>query len=161
MKKKGFTLIELMIVITIIGLLVAIMLPRVGVMINRSREKATMANLNALKSAIFTYRSDWGRWPGTDTATAVTDSPQLIGKLVPRYINNIPAAKLRSNLNPTNWKIDCGSLTIGSNGTPTVRNLAQGGVNGGWVYSPQTGNLRINCSEMDTYKKAYWGWGYE
>lgn len=63
-KKNGFTLIELMIVVAIIGMLAAIAIPRFAQMVERSREAATKGNIGALRSAIFIYYVDnEGRFP--------------------------------------------------------------------------------------------------
>jgi prepilin-type N-terminal cleavage/methylation domain-containing protein len=50
-KQKGFTMIELMIVVAIIGILAAIALPKFADMIEKSREGSTKGNIGALKSA--------------------------------------------------------------------------------------------------------------
>ena len=81
--KKGFTLTELMIVVVIIGVLLAILLPQTIKMIDKSREDATKANLNSMKTVIATYYGDNEVWPA--------DPPELTGNelrsfLVPSYL---------------------------------------------------------------------------
>src|SRR5271167_4529026 len=63
---QGFTLIELMIVVAIIGILAAIALPRFGQMLEKSREGQTRGNLNSIHSAGAIYYADQkGIWPTT------------------------------------------------------------------------------------------------
>jgi prepilin-type N-terminal cleavage/methylation domain-containing protein len=58
MKARGFTLIELMLVVAIVGLLVAIALPKFSNLIDKSREAAAKGNIGALRSALSIYYAD-------------------------------------------------------------------------------------------------------
>ena len=57
-KKKGFTLIELMIVVAIIGILAAIAIPKFADLIRKSNEGATKGNLGSVRSALSIYFAD-------------------------------------------------------------------------------------------------------
>lgn len=57
-KRTGFTLVELMIVVAIIGILAGIAIPRYMNFLQRSKEGATKGNLGALRSAINIYYAD-------------------------------------------------------------------------------------------------------
>lgn len=60
---QGFTLLELLVVILIIGLLTGIVAPRFLGQISRSEITATRAQLDAFDKALQAYRMDIGRYP--------------------------------------------------------------------------------------------------
>ena len=61
--KKGFTLIELMITLTIIGLLSTIIYPSFSKIILNSKEKALMAMVHSIQLAIESYQFTTGQYP--------------------------------------------------------------------------------------------------
>lgn len=62
----GFTLLELLVVMVIIGLLASYVAPRFFDQVGKSEIKATRAQLDAFDKALGTYRLDTGRYPSTD-----------------------------------------------------------------------------------------------
>lgn len=62
----GFTLLELLVVMVIIGLLASYVAPRFFDQIGKSEIKATRAQLDAFDKALATYRLDVGHYPTTD-----------------------------------------------------------------------------------------------
>ena len=85
--KKGFTLIEVMIVITIIGLLAAILLPNM----TRSRQQALLSacesNMRSMAAALESYATDDSAH-SYPTATMSTTALNILKNL--NYINAIP-----------------------------------------------------------------------
>jgi general secretion pathway protein G len=65
-RPSGFTLLELLVVMVIIGLLAGFVAPRFFAQIGKSETKAARAQLDALEKALDQYRLDVGRYPGTE-----------------------------------------------------------------------------------------------
>jgi len=61
--RRGFTLIELMIVIVILGILMGTILPRLTGAQSRARDTARIADLNNISQALEVYFSDNGEYP--------------------------------------------------------------------------------------------------
>lgn len=68
--RKGFTLVEIMIVVAIIGLLAAIAIPNFVTARATAAQNACLANLRQLDSAIQMFSIDNGSWPTAFTALA-------------------------------------------------------------------------------------------
>jgi general secretion pathway protein G len=64
-RSRGFTLLELLVVILIIGLLTGIVAPRFLGQVGKSEVTAARAQLDALDKALQGYRMDTGRYPTT------------------------------------------------------------------------------------------------
>jgi general secretion pathway protein G len=63
---RGFTLLELLVVLAILGLLAAFVAPRYFEQLGRSNTKVALAQLHALGNALDHYRVDVGRYPSTE-----------------------------------------------------------------------------------------------
>jgi general secretion pathway protein G len=62
----GFTLLELLVVMVIIGLLVGYVGPKYFSQVGKSEVKAAKAQINAFEKSLDQYRLDTGRYPSTD-----------------------------------------------------------------------------------------------
>ena len=73
--QSGFTLLELLVVLTIIGLLVAFVAPRFMGQVGKSEVKVARAQIKALEDALDQYRLDIGRYPSTDQGLQALFAP--------------------------------------------------------------------------------------
>ena len=78
-KLKGFTLIELMIVVAIIGILAAVAIPKFADLVTKSKEASVKGTLGSVRSAVSIYYGDQdGTYPGN-----LFDALTLNNKYVP------------------------------------------------------------------------------
>lgn len=65
-KKKGFTLLELLVVLVILGLLAALIGPRVVGRLGKAKKDIARSQISLLESALDQFRLDVGRYPTTE-----------------------------------------------------------------------------------------------
>jgi general secretion pathway protein G len=76
-RPAGFTLLELLVVMVIIGLLAGYVAPRYFSQVGKSEIKVAQAQIVAFEKALDTYRLDIGRYPSTEQGlTALMQRPQ-------------------------------------------------------------------------------------
>jgi general secretion pathway protein G len=67
---SGFTLIEVLVVVAILGILAAIVVPRIMDRPDEAKRVAAKADIGAIVQALKLYRLDNGMYPGTDQGLA-------------------------------------------------------------------------------------------
>ncbi|EMT0039772.1 pilin [Neisseria gonorrhoeae] len=80
--QKGFTLIELMIVIAIVGILAAVALPAYQDYTARAQVSEAILLAEGQKSAVTEYYLNHGEWPENNTSAGVASPSDIKGKYV-------------------------------------------------------------------------------
>jgi general secretion pathway protein G len=68
--RRGFTLLELLVVLVVLGLLVSIVGPRYFNQLGKSEAKAAQTQIASIAKALDMYRVDVGRYPSTEQGLA-------------------------------------------------------------------------------------------
>jgi general secretion pathway protein G len=120
-KASGFTLVELMVVLTVIALLLSIVVPDYVGRVRRAEEAALQENLSVMRDALDKHYADAGRYPKT--------LDELVSKRYLRSIPNDPLTQQPSWLveapaDPQRggvYDVHSAAKGIGSNGKPYGR----------------------------------------
>ena len=83
---RGFTLVELLIVVAIIGIIAAIAIPGLTAAIQRARQKRTMVELRTVATAVSSYGTDFGYVPRVPSGVVEDLTPYL----TPTYLRTLP-----------------------------------------------------------------------
>ena len=122
---RGFTLIEIMVVIVILGVLAALVVPSVLSRTDDARIVAAKSDLGAIRQALKLYRLDNQRYPtteqGLNALVAKPDNPPLPPNWKPGgYLEKLPRdpwGRAYQYLNP-GLKSDVDVFTYGADGQP-------------------------------------------
>jgi type II secretion system protein G len=148
-RKKGFTLIELMIVIAIIAILAAVLVPNFMRAREASRLTACKSNLKNISTAVETYSNDWdGLYPGgTSGITSLTEiksgASSGLGTLQDDYIQKTtkcPTAKANyyfAQTQSVKYWIYCAASKQANQSVP--KHVKANNKKGGPVLDSQTG----------------------
>ena len=134
--QSGFTLVELLIVVIILGILAAVVIPQFNTAAAESKESALASNLATIRQAVELYKVQHNdTFPGSTLVTLLTNSTDASGdtsgtKYGPYIRNKFPA-------NPIN-----GLDTVTASSTmPGAATDASG-----WLYATSTGEFRANST---------------
>ncbi|MEW5768660.1 MAG: type II secretion system protein [bacterium] len=156
LRESGFTLIELMVVVTIIGVLASVATPKYMGVVDRAKDAATRGNLHNLKVAIHMYYAYTdGHWPPSLDKPAGGGLPNF----VPRFMARIPRAQLRSDVVQDDPGINPDSTAVNNEWGPDDNNPQITGV-GGWIYNPRNGDIKINVEPhiLDSKGEPYFNY---
>lgn len=99
---RGFTLIEIMVVLIIIGLLAGIVVPKLMGRTEEAKRTKTMVQIKNLQSALDLYKLDSGNYPSTEQGLQALVEKPAIGEIPKNwkeggYIDKIPKDPWSSN----------------------------------------------------------------
>lgn len=119
---SGFTLLELLVVMVIIGLLASYVGPRFFDQIGKSEIKTTRAQMDAFGKALDTYRLDNGHYPSTEQGLkALVEQPanenRWSGPYLQRGIPNDPWGNAYQYKSPGENKRDFDLMSLGKDGS--------------------------------------------
>ncbi len=123
-RRHGFTLLELVIVILILGIVAAIAVPRMSNQTSTAKDNAARQSLGILRNAIELYNAQNGSYPQPDSTNG-------LDTLLTPYLNGpFPAPGVGHQAS--------------SNAVVTTTMTPSSSAAGGWLYEASTGNLKIN-----------------
>lgn len=88
--QKGFTIVELLIVIVVIGILAAITIVAFNGVQTRARDTARTSDIRGVQKALEMYRADNSVYPSVGTDNIGYNLSTLATALVPTYISKLP-----------------------------------------------------------------------
>lgn len=131
-RSQGFTLVELMMVVAVVGVLAAIVAVKASEAITRSKESEVKFNLGVLRAAINFYHAD------NDHVFPSTGS--LAASLVPKYLSGLPV------------------VLAGPHGHTNLESNALADT-GGWLYEDTaSGHIAVNCTHTDSKNSVWSAW---
>lgn len=157
MTKKAFTLVELIIVVSILGILAAIVIPQVQGNTTQAKESAAKSSLQALRTQIGMYKLDHdGLVPGYSGGTVSTTD------LVNQFVGTSATTGEAISTTTPSTPFTCGPYlsdfpenpfnglsTVSFVASATAFSAAADGTSSGWLYKKETAEFRLNWTGTD------------
>jgi len=87
-KKDGFTLIEMLVVVSIVGILAALLIPVFLTSIQKAKQKGTMQDMNGIAKSLIDYITDRGYVP--EQSGPMMPGSSFTEELNPFYVKALP-----------------------------------------------------------------------
>lgn len=127
-KRRGFTLIELVVVVLILGIIAAIAAPKMFDTATDARINSTRQSLAVVRDAIELYRAQNSAYPAAANLATLLE-PYLRGPFPTAQVGNTNANVFASSANP---------IVVGGSGE-------------GWAYNQTTGEFVVNHASGIAY----------
>ncbi len=134
-QRKGFTLVELVVVVLVLGIIAAVAAPKMFDTAGNARDNATKQSLAVVRDAIELYRAQNGSYPG-DSGTQA----DLQTDLQPLLKGPFPKSTLSGAAGDR-------SVTVETDGGPLSADVDGAS---DWVYDKTTGEFLINETGYET-----------
>jgi general secretion pathway protein G len=135
-RQRGFTLIEIMVVVVIIGILATLVAPRVFDKPDQARVVAARSDIKAIVSALHLYRLDHFKYPSADEGLQALVSP-------PAASGNAPPTGYLERTPTDPWNNPYQYLNPGVHGEIDVLSYGRDGQPGGEGYDADIGSWEI------------------
>ena len=126
---KGFTLVEILIVMTIIAILATVVIQNVVGFDSEAKIAATKSNLNSMRTTVTLFRAKKGRYP--DSLNELVEQTYLDKGVKKKFLPKIPEETISEEPNNT---------TEVQLSTETLSN------NGGWTYLKDTAEVIVDIT---------------
>jgi general secretion pathway protein G len=127
--EKGFTLIELMVVIVILGVLAGLIVPRIMGRPEEARRMKARVQIESIETALKLYKLDSGSYPSTDQGLMALVEPPSVGTLPKHWRKGGYLDKGKVPVDP--WENDFVYLSPGVNGDFDLSSYGKDGQPGG------------------------------
>lgn len=122
--RPGFTLVELLVVITVIGILIALLVPVIAGAVRRAREAQVAAEINTLAQSLQSFKTKYGDFPPSRIILMenghydTTDTTLINDSSIPWY-----GKPVGTNPRPTYGDPTTGDITYGQLAQRSLRHL--------------------------------------
>ena len=139
--REGFTLMELMIVVAIVGLLAAVAIPKYGDLLEKANLGATLGNLAAIRSGVSIYY-------GSNMVYPDNIDPKIQPKMAETINSELPFVKAKY---PAGANSPYGnSVTV-----YTSKGAVPDTMGNGWFYCSADGTVYVNSIAKDIKGNSY------
>lgn len=123
LRRRGFTLLELLVVLLIIALLAGYVGPKLFGEVGKARSKTAASQMKGIESALDRYRLDTGHYPTTEAGLGaltsnVGNAPGWDGPYMSTQVPNDPWGKPYIYRSPGENGKDYDLMTYGADGKP-------------------------------------------
>jgi len=127
--ERGFTLIELMVVIVILGILAGLIVPRIMGRPDEARRAKARIQIESLETALKLYKLDNGNYPTTEQGLQALVEPPTVGALAKNWRQGGYLEKGKVPKDP--WDIDFDYISPGAHGDYDLSSRGADGEPGG------------------------------